>query len=79
MRSSGGEFEFLALSVERLDKFGLGQVDRLAGGWAFLLGHGTHLLEQSCELAIGAEVLDAHIFEFRQGVGGLECLQGGFL
>ena len=79
LRGGGGELEFLASSVERLGEFGLGQVDRLAGGGAFLLGQAAHLLEQSGELAVGAEVLHAHVVELGQGVGGLQCPQGGFL
>ena len=74
-----GQFQFLASAVERFGQRNLRLVDGFAGGGAFLLGEAAHLLEQSGELAVGAEVLDADIIQPSQTVGGLQRLQGGFL
>ena len=74
-----GQLQLFAPPIERFGQLNLCLVDGLAGGGAFLLGEVAHLLEQSGELAVGAEVLDADIIQSGQTVGGLQCLQGGFL
>ena len=73
------QFQFLASAVERFGQRNLRLVDGLASGGAFLLGKAAHLLEQTGELPVGAEVLDADIIQSGQTVGSLQRLQGGIL
>ena len=74
-----GQLQLFAPPIERFGQLNLCLVDGLAGGGAFLLGKATHLLEQTGELAVGAEVLNADIIQASQTVGGLQRLQGGIL
>ena len=75
----GFEFQFGAAFGEGGVQFGLGLVDELAGGGAFLLGQRAQLLHQGGEFSVRAKPRALGLVKGGQIGGGLKLGQRGLL